>query len=166
MRTITVLLVPLSLAQGLGHLRCPIKCLLKKLAPKKMFSLEVYSTTAPPRGSLAEASPINFLRQISLKHSKHTIELETVWLLYKRHFQTICELHSTNLMLPLNLSGTELLGLPLSEWTSGQSHCHGITHHCTFSAQRQDLAIINHSVISKRSHISIQRSGTRPTCYE
>lgn len=119
----TVLLVPLSLAQSLLHHRWPIKCSCIKIGTKKMFPLEVYSTTAPPRGALDKASPTHPISSSQISKSQHTHnQVPAAWPLYKCHFQTILELHPPNVMLPLNCSHTELLGLPLSEWPSGQWH--------------------------------------------
>lgn len=142
------------------------KMFAKKNWHRKMFSLDVDSATAPPRGALAKASPHQMsFSQVSKPQQTHN-RLETVQPLYKFHLRTISKLCPPNLMLPLNLPYIGLLQLLSLECPSGQSRCHRVTEPYIFSAQSQALAVDSRSVTSKCSPTSIYRTGIPPTWYK
>lgn len=142
------------------------KMFAKKNWHRKMFSLDVDSATAPPRGALAKASPHQMsFSQVSKPQQTHN-RLETAQPLYKFHLRTISKLCPPNLMLPLNLPYIGLLQLLSLECPSGQSRCHRVTEPYIFSAQSQALAVDSRSVTSKCSPTSIYRTGIPPTWYK
>ena len=78
-------LVPLSLAQGLVHLRCPIKCLPPP--PKKKGTKDVifgsWQHNSTTKGSLSwSMPPVMSFSQVSKPQQTH-IQAESMWLLHK-----------------------------------------------------------------------------------
>ena len=129
-------LVPLSLAQGLVHLRCPIKCLPppQKKKAQKMLSLEVDSTTAPPRGVWAEACLPSCPSARSQSHSKHTFKpspCDCCTNAPPNHLYALPSIFNAAPQPPFNRTPAAA-----PDRTSSRSHCQKVTQPYAFSTQR------------------------------
>ena len=116
-------LVPLSLAQGLVHLRCTIKCLPPPPPKKRDKRCYLWKLTAQQhhQGEFELKHASRHVLQPGLKATANTHSSRVHVTAAQMPLQTTSTLCPPYLMLPLNLPSTGLLQLPLTEHLAGHT---------------------------------------------